>query len=144
MGAWNFCVLSAGKPMSIKFLVLGGGILGLGGGGGEGRFYFYGRGDFSDQNPNKNKSRSIPYGGAKQGRFGILRFPLFCSIQDNQMLGKRRARKVSLSHPFFVCPKRSQKLGFESSVPICWQAEHGKSDKGTPLCPCTSVRFKDL
>ena len=36
------------KPMSIKFLVLGGGgILGFGGGGGEGRFYFYGRADVS-------------------------------------------------------------------------------------------------
>ena len=33
--------------MSIKFLVLGGGGLGLGGGG-ECRFYFYGREDFSD------------------------------------------------------------------------------------------------
>ena len=35
MGAWKNCVLSAGKPVSIKFLVLGGaGILGffLGGG----------------------------------------------------------------------------------------------------------------
>ena len=38
--------------MSIKFLVLGGGILGLG--GGKCRFYFYGRGDFSDFNK-KNK-----------------------------------------------------------------------------------------
>ena len=38
------------KPMSIKFLVLGGGggSLGLGGGGGKCRFYFYGRGDFSE------------------------------------------------------------------------------------------------
>ena len=35
--------------MSIRILVLGGGvILGLGGGG-KCRFYFYGRGDFSDQ-----------------------------------------------------------------------------------------------
>ena len=33
--------------MSIKFLVLGGGILGFLGGG-ECRFYFYGREDFSD------------------------------------------------------------------------------------------------
>ena len=33
--------------MSIKFLVLGGGILGWG--GGKCRFYFYGREDFSDQ-----------------------------------------------------------------------------------------------
>ena len=37
------------KPMSIKFLVLGGGggILGLGGGAAD--FIFYGRGDFSDK-----------------------------------------------------------------------------------------------
>ena len=30
-----------------------------------------------------------PSGGVKQGRFGILRFPLFCRVwgfQDNQML----------------------------------------------------------
>ena len=32
--------------MSIKFLVLGGGVFGVG--GGMCRFYFYGRGDFSD------------------------------------------------------------------------------------------------
>ena len=38
--------LSAGKPMSIKFRVLGGG--GVGGGGGKCRFYFYGREDFSE------------------------------------------------------------------------------------------------
>ena len=36
--------------MSIKFLVLGGGIwvLGVGGGGGKCRFYSYGREDFSE------------------------------------------------------------------------------------------------
>ena len=34
MDTWKKCVLSAGKPVSIKFLVLGGGgILGFGGGG---------------------------------------------------------------------------------------------------------------
>ena len=48
MDTWKKCVLSAGKPMSIKFLVLGGGgILGFWGGG-ECRFYFYGREDFSE------------------------------------------------------------------------------------------------
>ena len=37
------CVLSAGKPMSIKFLVLGGGgILGFWGGGGSADFIFMG------------------------------------------------------------------------------------------------------
>ena len=41
------CVLSAGKPVSIKFLVLGGGGI-LGFFGGECRFYFYGRADFSE------------------------------------------------------------------------------------------------
>ena len=47
MGAWKKCVLSAGKPMSIKFLVLGGGgILGLGGGGGSADFIFTGAGIF--------------------------------------------------------------------------------------------------
>ena len=35
------------KPMSIKFLVLGGGVFWVFGGG-ECRFYFYGRTDFSD------------------------------------------------------------------------------------------------
>ena len=37
-------------------------------------------------------------GGVKQGRFVILRFPLFCSVcgfQDTQMLGKT-ARQISL------------------------------------------------
>ena len=41
------CVLAAGKTMSIKFLVLGGGGY-FGFGGGQCRFYFYGRADFSD------------------------------------------------------------------------------------------------
>ena len=45
------CVLSAGKPMSIKFLVLGGGYFGFWEGGGKVRFYFYGRGDFSEKHP---------------------------------------------------------------------------------------------
>ena len=44
MDTWKKCVLSARKPMSIKFRVLGGGF----GGGGECRFYFYGREDFSE------------------------------------------------------------------------------------------------
>ena len=33
MGTWKNCGLSAGKPMSIKFLILGGGYFGFGGGG---------------------------------------------------------------------------------------------------------------
>ena len=41
-GRLEKCVVSAGKPVSIKFLVLGGG-------GWQCRFYFYGRGDFSDK-----------------------------------------------------------------------------------------------
>ena len=49
MDAWKKCVRSAGKTMSIKFLVFRGGVFWvLGGGGGECRFYFYGRADFSD------------------------------------------------------------------------------------------------
>ena len=48
MGAWKNCVLLQEKTsMPIKFLVLGGVILGLGGGG-KCRFYFYGRGYFSE------------------------------------------------------------------------------------------------
>ena len=43
MGAWRNAFLSAGKPMSIKFLVLGGFWWG------ECRFYFYGREEFSDK-----------------------------------------------------------------------------------------------
>ena len=51
MDAWKKNVRSAGKTMSIKFLVLGGGILGLYfgfGGGGEVPIYFCGREDFSE------------------------------------------------------------------------------------------------
>ena len=50
MDTWKKCVLSARKPMSIKFCVLEGGGFG-GGGGGKCRFYFYGREDFSDKSP---------------------------------------------------------------------------------------------
>ena len=46
------------KPVSTKFLVLGGGILGLGGGRGKCRFYFYGRGDFSDLSPSEKGQES--------------------------------------------------------------------------------------
>ena len=56
MDTWKNCVLSARKPVSIKFLVLGGGILGFGGGGEKRRFYFYGREDFSDNRPRKEES----------------------------------------------------------------------------------------
>ena len=47
MDAWKNALFLQEKAMSIKFLVLGGGILGFGGGG-ECRFYFYGRADFSE------------------------------------------------------------------------------------------------
>ena len=48
MGAWKNAFFLQEKPMSIKFLPLGGGcILGFGGEG-RCRFYFYGREDFSD------------------------------------------------------------------------------------------------
>ena len=57
------------KPMSVKFLVWGGGGGTLGFGGGECRFYFYGRADFSGSNksherschqPARNSSKRIP------------------------------------------------------------------------------------
>ena len=47
MGAWKNAFFLQEKPMSLKFLVLGGGF-GVWGGG-ECRFYFYGRADFSDK-----------------------------------------------------------------------------------------------
>ena len=47
MGAWHFLVLSAGKPHTHKFLLLGGEVSWRGGGW-KCRSYFYGRGDFSD------------------------------------------------------------------------------------------------
>ena len=47
MDAWKNASVLQEKAMSIKFLVLGGGILGFWGGG-KCRFYFYGRGGFSD------------------------------------------------------------------------------------------------
>ena len=47
MGAWKKCVRSAGKAMSIKFLVLGGGgISGLGGGGEVPILFLWARGFF--------------------------------------------------------------------------------------------------
>ena len=47
MDTWKKCALSSGKPVSIKFLVLGGGgSFGFFGGGGRCRFYFYGCADF--------------------------------------------------------------------------------------------------
>ena len=47
MDAWKNAFFLQEKPMSIKFLVLGGGVFCVLGGG-ECRFYFYGRADFSD------------------------------------------------------------------------------------------------
>ena len=46
MDTWKKSVLSAGKPVSVKFLLFRGGF--LGGGGGSADFNFYGRADFSD------------------------------------------------------------------------------------------------
>ena len=55
MGAWKKGVLSAGQPVSMKFLVLGGGgILGFfGGGGGSADFIFMGAGIFLRKKPCK-------------------------------------------------------------------------------------------
>ena len=46
MDAWKNAFFLQEKPMSIKFLVLGGVFWGFG--GGECRFYVYGRADFSE------------------------------------------------------------------------------------------------
>ena len=46
MGGWKNAFFLQEKPMSVKFLLLGGGGFG---GGGECRFYFYGREDFSER-----------------------------------------------------------------------------------------------
>ena len=51
--------------MSIKFLLLGGGVFSVWGGG-KCRFYFYGRGDFSDQN-SEPESRSLSL--SAEGKF---------------------------------------------------------------------------
>ena len=49
MGAWKNAFFLQEEPMSIKFLLLGGGgVFWVLGGGGECRFYFYGRTDFSE------------------------------------------------------------------------------------------------
>ena len=49
MDAWkNAFFLQKKKPMSMKFLVLGGGVFWVWGGGGV-PFYFYGRADFSEK-----------------------------------------------------------------------------------------------
>ena len=48
MDAWKNAFFLQEKPMSIKFLVLGGGVFWVFFGGGGGRYYFYGRADFSD------------------------------------------------------------------------------------------------
>ena len=58
--------------MSIKFRVLGGGILGFGGGG-ECRFYFYGRADFSEKDqkrPRQTKPKKGQFMNFSQGHSG--------------------------------------------------------------------------
>ena len=57
MDAWKNFVLSAGKSMSLKFLVLEGGVFWVLGGG-KCRFYFYGREDFSDRRPGDSQRES--------------------------------------------------------------------------------------
>ena len=59
-------------------------------------------------NLNINPGKGVPVGGgSKQGRFVILRFPLFYSVwgsKDTKML-RRTARRMSLSHPFLCAPQ---------------------------------------
>ena len=47
--------------------------------------------------------QDVPCGGVKKGRFGILRFPLFCSVwgaQDTQILGEKKHEKCHCHTPF--------------------------------------------
>ena len=53
------------NPMSIKFLVLGGGVFWVLGGGGKCRFYFYGREDFSELNPKLEHRETMSRSGAR-------------------------------------------------------------------------------
>ena len=58
MDAWKNAFFLQEKPMSIKFLVLGGGGVFWVFGGGECRFYFYGRADSSDRKTKRSRNRS--------------------------------------------------------------------------------------
>ena len=58
MDTWKNAFFLQEKPMSIKFLVLGGGYFGFLGGWGECRFYFYGREDFSEFLPTDRASQA--------------------------------------------------------------------------------------
>ena len=127
MDAWKNCVLSAGKPMSIKFCVLGGGVFG-GGGGGKCRFYFYGRADFSD----KMLQRGFRSRGTKIRVLGCAFGPLSSHPFSLIFPPSFSFKPCSLSHhfsplhhppfiPLFVTPG---KLRFRYP-----------SDLGTLLCP---------
>ena len=67
MDAWKNAFFLQEKPMSIKFLLLGGGGL-VFGGGGECRFYFYGRADFSEC-----RNFWVFFRGWRKGRGGCVR-----------------------------------------------------------------------
>ena len=100
-------------------------------------------------------------GRVKQGRFVILRFPLFCSVwgsQDTQMLGKT-ARKVSLPHPFFCVPQMLVKTRTWEQCPHMlagkargkWQIDPilptctvFPSPESPPLCFSLNIRFYPL
>ena len=77
---------------------------------------------------NTQNERCYTGGGVKQGRFGILRFPLFCSVwgfQDNQMLGKT-AREMSLSRPFCCASNASKNLDLRAVSPYASRQSTGK------------------
>ena len=89
MDAWKKCVLSAGKPMSIKFRVLEGGF----GGGGSADFIFLGAGIFLTL---------IGQSRAQRHRFWESRIPnraILNSVQTRCIV-KARLRKVHFSGDF--------------------------------------------
>ena len=109
MDAWKKCVRSAGKTMSIKFLVLGGGaILGFGGGGC--RFYFYGREDLSENCPKSDSSRKWLGEGAKGLLDPASKRPL-ALVRNGVAPVQKRVSVVqkTLGRPLLPGPKRVKK-----------------------------------
>ena len=66
-------------------------------------------------------------GGGKQGRFVILRFPLFWSVWGSQgKMLRKTARKMSLSHPFLRAPSASKNQDLRAVSPNASRQSTGK------------------
>ena len=106
-------------------------------------FLHVGQGSCEQQIQAKVQGPMMSLWGGKTGSICHFAFSIvlqYLAVPCYPDVGKNSTKCVIVT-PVFVHPQMLVKLGLESSVPICWQTEHGDIQGSFPDLSVTCKRF---